>query len=281
MISDKSGSLPWVQWGPNRVSRLVLGHNPIKGGSHFSEGLSNEMSEWFAPAAGNDLEMMARAEEVGINVCQFGGGNMHDLLRRHHARGGRVQWIATFYDMDGEPEKELAGILAVDPTPIAIQHFGEQTDTLFIDGRMDVLHDRMKMLRDTGLWIGVCTHLADVVDYVESAGWDVDFYQTCFHTTYSYAREGKIDRNAEQYEDADRDDMVRQIQRTDKPCLAFKVLAANRKCATPADVEAAMRFAYEQVKPIDIVAVGMWQKYTDQVGQNAELVRRVLAGARA
>ena len=40
----------------------------------------------------------------------------------------------------------------------------------------------------------------------------------------------------------------------------------------------ALWFAYDKIKPTDIVAVGVWQKYADQVGENTRLVRELLDG---
>ena len=287
--------LPCVDWHGHKISRLVLGHNPIKGNSHYSQALSQEMAEHFDPALGHevsnpvtsgleprDVHLLRRCEECGINTAQFGGESMHSLLRRHRAGGGRLQWIATFYDTSGDAAAELEAILSVDPAPMAVQYFGERIDRLFIEGRLDAAREQLKRLRDTGLWIGVCSHLPDVLEHVESADWDVDFFQACFYTTYSYSgggpgSPGRIDRDHERYDDADRDRMVRFIRATPKPCIAFKVLAAGRKCSSDASVAAALRFAFEHIKPTDVVAVGMWQKYKDQVGQNAALVRRLLA----
>ena len=35
--------LPTVRWGKHEISRLLVGHNPIKGISHFSRDLDREM----------------------------------------------------------------------------------------------------------------------------------------------------------------------------------------------------------------------------------------------
>ncbi len=275
--------LPCVEWKGRRISRLLLGHNPFKGQSHFEAGLDAEMKEWFDPAAGNDLAVLRRAEECGINTCQFGAEAMFDRLRRHTAAGGNLQWIATLYDSGSRwsptaPsfEQELAGILEMDPKPIGIQNFGENSDTYFISGQMPRLREKMKRLRDTGLLIGVCTHLPEVVETIEEQGWDVDFYQTCFYTVYSLLSERQIDRSRERYDDAARDRMAAFVRRASKPCIAFKVLKANRHCATDEDVRAALEFAYAHIKPTDVVCVGMWQKHKDQVGQNAQWVREIL-----
>ena len=277
MVQENADRLPRVQWGEHRVSRLLVGHNPLKGQSHHTDELSAEMREWFDPGLGHDLELLRRCEECGINTVQFGGGAMHSLLRRHAEQGGRIQWIATFYDGPGEFEEELKGILSVDPKPIGIQYFGERTDSAFLSGRMGEVREKLKRLRESGLLIGVCSHLADAVDHVESEGWDVDFYQTCFYAVYSHAREQKIDRGKELYDDADREKMVRVIKQASKPCMAFKVLAANRSCGSAEEVASALRFAYGNIKETDVVLVGMWQKHKDQVTENARLAREILS----
>ena len=276
MDPEDAERLPHVRWGEHRVSRLLVGHNPLKGQSHHTDELSGEMREWFDPKLGRDVELLRRCEECGINTVQFGGAAMHSLLRRHAEEGGRIQWIATFYDTPGGLEEELKAILSVDPKPIGIQYFGERTDSAFLSGRMGEVREKLKRLRETGLLLGVCSHLADAVDHVESAGWDVDFYETCFYAVYSHAREQKINRGEELYDDADRERMVRVIRQVSKPCIAFKVLAANRNCGSAEEVASALRFAYGNIKETDVVLVGMWQKHKDQVAENARLAREIL-----
>jgi hypothetical protein len=208
---------------------------------------------------------------------------MHERLRRYKAAGGQNQWIATLYDSGSQwnpdaPsfEAELKDILAMDPKPIGIQNFGENSDRYFITDNMHLLQEKMKRLRDTGLLIGVCTHLPEVVEYVEEHNWDVDFYQTCFYTVYTLVNERRIDRGNEVYDEAARQRMVKFIQRTSKPCMAFKILAANRKCGSDQELRAAFKFALDNIKPTDAICVGMWNRYKDQVTQNANIVRELL-----
>lgn len=277
--------LPCVEWGGHSISRLLIGHNPIKGQSHFSGEMDADMRSWFAPGSGEDLATLARCEACGINTAQFGGPPMHSLLERYESAGGHMQWIATLYGNEtgdlgvGDRiamKEELAETLAVNPPPIGIQHFGEHTDQLFFKGRLEDVRERMKVLRDTGVLIGVGTHLAQVAEEIASQDWDIDFYQTCFFSVYSHVEEGGIDRTRERFDDEDRDRVVRFITSVDKPCLAFKVLAANRKCRSEESVHVALRFAFESIKDTDVVLVGMWQRYRDQVGQNAQWTREIL-----
>lgn len=276
-MPDGAAAFPTVRWGEHEISRLVIGHNPMKGCSHVTKALDAEMREWYDPAHGRDLEVLRLAEACGINTAQFGGDVMHSRLKTPQGGGRRAPVDRDLLRGRGA-RKELEAILKVDPAPIGIQYYGERVDTNFIEGRVDHTRDMVKRLRDTGLLVGVCSHLPQTIDQVESEGWDVDFYQTCFYTVYSKVSEGRIDRGDERYDHADRERMAALVGRVSKPCIAFKVLGASRNCATPGDVEAALRFAYDRIKPTDIVAVGMWQKYRDQVGDNAAIVRRILAG---
>mgnify|MGYP000499678943 CR=1 FL=1 len=72
--------------------------------------------------------------------------------------------------------------------------------------------------------------------------------------------------------------VIRQVQ---KPCLAFKVMAASRNCNTPESTEDALRFALANIKPTDGIVVGMFPKHRDQVTENAQAVGRILDGASA
>ena len=83
----------------------------------------------------------------------------------------------------------------------------------------------------------------------------------------------------EVFEEADREAMVQMIRQVPKPCIAFKVLGASRHCGSSESLEQALRFAFEHIKPTDVVLLGMWQKYKDQVAENTTLARRILATA--
>jgi hypothetical protein len=68
--------------------------------------------------------------------------------------------------------------------------------------------------------------------------------------------------------------MFKTIQATTRSCLAFKILAAGRVCDSKAGVEQAFRDAYQGIKPTDGVIVGIYDRYSDQPGEDADLVRR-------
>ena len=71
--------------------------------------------------------------------------------------------------------------------------------------------------------------------------------------------------------------MCKAIQRTDKPCIVFKVLAAGRTVGSPEQIRAEVKFALEHIKPIDPLLLGMYQQFGDQVGENAALITELCA----
>jgi len=275
--SHTTPALPCVRWGSHEISRLLIGHNPFKGQAHFSRALDAEMKAWYAPELGHDLDILTRCEEAGINTAQFGGAVMHALLRRHAERGGRLQWIATFYDAADDPETEIQAILAVEPPPIGIYYYGGALDTCFLSGQLERVAERLRRLRDTGLLVGVGSHLPEAMCEVESRGWDADFYETCLYTVYADRRSGTIDRDNEVFDDRDRDAMLAFVKQVSKPCIVFKTLAASRKCSTDDETRAALAYAYRSIKSSDVVLVGMWQKYKDQITQNAQWAGEILS----
>ena len=59
--------------------------------------------------------------------------------------------------------------------------------------------------------------------------------------------------------------------------MAYKILAAGRRCKTPEMVRESFVYTFKNIKPGDVVDVGVFQKHHDQVTANAQLVREILA----
>jgi len=68
--------------------------------------------------------------------------------------------------------------------------------------------------------------------------------------------------------------MYKVMRQTSKPCFAFNILAAGRIGDRGADQ--AFQTAFESVKPIDGVFVGMFPRTKDEVRENADRVHRIL-----
>ncbi len=264
-------ALPQVRLGPYSVSRLICGSNPFNGGSHLSGFVDREMRRYYTPE--QVLKTLRRCQEVGVNCWQSVPAN-RELYRRFVDEGGRMHYISLTAD-DPACVRALA-----DAGCIAVAHHGEVTDRLFKTGRLGEAREYLKRIRDAGLLAGVSTHMPSVVEAVESAGWDVDFYMTCVYERHRPAEQlrellGHVPiRPGEVYLSDDPPRMFRVMRQTDRPCLAFKILAAGRLSDRPEWVERAFRDTFQSIKPTDAVIVGIYDRYTDQAGECAELVRR-------
>jgi hypothetical protein len=261
-------SLPAVKLGPHTVSRLILGMNPISGNSHVSPQLSAEMRDYFTVA--NIKKLLANCERAGINAGVF-RGDRHIIRLMHEYRqgGGRMQCIAVPAPEYGDFAANLREIAALEP--IAIYHHGTMTDRYWMNGKIDEVYERIKIMRQSGATIGLGSHLPEVIDYVESKGWDVDFYMTCVYQIVQ----------GDTFRDADREKMLARVRQTQKQCLIFKVYGATRHCATAETRLAALELAFRYAKPTDAVVIGMYPKVTEQVRENCRLVMRAMARTRA
>jgi len=267
--------LPQIRLGPHALSRLIVGTNPFSAGSHLSVFVNHAMREYYTPE--QVLKTLRRCEEVGINCWQAGAGS-GDLYRRHRDEGGRMRFIA----IDSGDGSSIAALAKAGC--IAVAHHGESTDGMFKSGKLDPVQDYLKRVRDAGLQVGVSTHMPDVVDAVESKGWDVDYYMTCVYERHRSAE--ALDKLlghvpvpvGEVYLRSDPPRMFKAMRQTKRPCLAFKILAAGRLSERREWVEQAFRDTLAGIKPGDGVIVGLYDRYSDQPAEDAALVRRFAAG---
>jgi len=279
MTDSLPASLPQIPFGDHRLSRLILGANPINGGSHLSRFVNNQMRHYFTPEQVQVTLKQCQAE--GINTWQSGLGNLA-AYQEFVAGGGRMHYIALAADstdsQSGDNSTMLKDLVA--GGTLGVAHHGEVTDVFWRRGEMDKVRDYCKRIRDAGVMVGVSTHIPDVVDHVTSEGWDVDFLMCCVYERHR-TREQLLDLLGhvplplnEVYLESDPARMYKAMRGTDKVCLAFKILAAGRLCDRQEWVENAFEQAFRSIKPNDAVIVGMYPEYEDQIGMNAEYTRR-------
>jgi hypothetical protein len=275
--------LPWIELGGARVSRLIAGSNPILGYSYAPVKLNRHMADYFTVERTADF--LLRCEQVGINTFQ---GSVSPVVQGGLAlareRGSRIQFILLASDFEkGIPRTVL------DMKPFAISHHGGVTDRLFRAERHGEVRDFVKRVRDAGMLAGISMHHPDHLARIEDAGWENDFYMTCFYHLTRTPEELKklvVEPTVEQttgsylFFAGDPDRMTRRIRQVAKPCLAFKVLGAGRLCKTPQMLEKAFAYAYSNIKPIDGVIAGMYPVFSDEPAQNADIVRKYGAAAK-
>jgi hypothetical protein len=266
--------LPTIRIGSLDITRLIIGGNPFSGGSHFSPELDRAFMDYYSNA--NIVAALRESERHGINTF-LGRGDRHiqRALREFRNAGGTMHWIAQtaseLRDLPGHI-RQVAGAGAV-----GIYHHGSRTDALWNEGRVDEVNELLKVTRDCGVLVGLGTHHPEVIEYAEEQDWDVDFYMACMYTLGGHrSGDGYVASGRtlnETYDDADRERMAAVLRATPKPCLAFKILAAGRKCGSAQDVREAFRWSFANIKATDGVVVGMYQELLNQVAMNAALTR--------
>jgi hypothetical protein len=270
--------LPTVPFAKTRVTRLIIGSNPLYGYSHFNAILNRCMQEWMTQD--QRIKVLKRCEQVGINTWQvhYTSETMADF-RRYRDEGGTMNLLILGHgEMMKDPSliKEAAKL-----KPLGIAHHGNLTDDRFRAGQMDLVRDFYRRVQDAGILGGISTHNPAVVDFVEGKGWDNDYYMTCMYRVSRTVEETRKEFGeaplGEPYFEKDPERMVKMIRQTKKTCFAFKLFGAGRTIHSTAAVERALRFALTNIKPGDAVIVGMWPKFKDEPLENASLVRKILA----
>ncbi len=267
--------LPKISFCEHQISRLLIGDNPIYGYSHFNQLLSQHQQAYHTPE--RVVATLKRAEDVGINGWQnsLTERSLSDLMT-YRAEGGTMHWFclspgSAWYD---EPDLVFE---AAKHAPFGMApHGGGVGHRCLRENRLDLLQDILKRIRDTGVLVGLSVHDVRLLHIAEDEDWDIDYYMTGlynlhggsqkFTDKFGYAPLGEI------YAREDRDEMCKAIRRTDKPCIAFKVLAAGRTVASPAQIRQEVKYTLERIKPIDVLLLGMYQEFGDQIGENARLI---------
>ena len=267
--------VPKMRFGNADISRLIVGCNPFYGFAHYNNILGTVMREYYT--AERVCEVLHQCNRFGINTYNYVQlGRAPQDLQRFIAEGGKMHLI-----VQGMGDSNIVYQMF---KPLAIYHHGEQTDRAYQDGKMDAVKEWCKKTRDLGVMVGVGSHKPEVLAKVEEEGWDVDFYAGCVYNRTRTDDEWRKILNGELpempreiYLQSDPPRMYRFMKQTKKPCFAFKIMAAGRIDARGADQ--AFRTAFESIKPIDGVFIGMFPRVQDQVREDAERVHKILLGA--
>jgi len=258
------------------ISRLVLGVNPFCGFAHYNNNFAGTMKNWYTPDRVSAV--MHQCTRYGINAFNYAPYDPFPQdWAQFLAEGGKMHLIMQL------PRVEETAALAKLLKPLAMHIQGETVDQAFQAGKMSFIRDACKQLRDLGIIVGVGTHKPEVISFVEEQGWDVDFYAGCVYNRTRTNEEWKkvlngelMEMDREIYVQSDPPRMYSVMRQTAKPCFAFKVLAAGR-IQERGGVEQAFRTAFESIKPIDGIFVGIFPHAKDEIRENAEIVHRILA----
>ncbi|NSW89609.1 MAG: hypothetical protein HPY74_02815 [Firmicutes bacterium] len=269
--------LPTVNFFGHEISRLIVGGNPFSGHMYVPWISSDEVLDYYT--ADRIVETFFHAEELGYKTSLLLSDDFTlRVLRQYRNSGGKMNWIAQTHP----PVMLKANLMGImKQNPIAIFHQGTMTDNLVEAGKIEELKDNIKMIKETGKPTGISTHVPETIIRAEEENWGADFYMACVHNLRKYNRyqssfiTGKT-LNHTFYKE-DRQEMFNVIKKVEKPCIAFKILSGGHLAVTPETLEGAFRETYENIKPYDVAVVGIFQKYKDQLKENAEIVSRVLS----
>ena len=251
-----------------KVTRLILGANPFGGFSHQSPERDKAM---IAFNTGERIkETWQRAHAAGINTMITNNETPHVIqaVREYLAAGGPLQWIAQM------ASRNHASMLdAVDEAVAigakAMYFHGGLTDDCFARQDDKTLRSWVERARSHKVPVGVAAHVPAAHDWVDSLKL-VDFHVVCFFNCGSvHAKAGHRFRLGDAYR------AVECIRRLQKPCIGYKIMGAGR-----IDAAMAFEFAFDNIKPTDVVNVGMHRGDKDNmVEEDVALVQRMLTTA--
>ena len=241
--AETSELLPTIMLGPHRVTRLIVGANPIYGYSHFNKLYDQHMLEWFTDE--RIVQLMVDCEKAGINTWQYSFNyDQKRQIPKIRAAGCKIQFICLaaswHYDetMARTPEAVLDGTLkcveaAAEFKPIGIAFHGGATDILYRAGKIDLVKTFIDRVHDLGILAGISTHNPQILETLHEKGFANDFYMTGLHYLTRHPEDWERDIGTTILGDgfiaSDPPKMAEAIRKVDKPALVYKVLAAGRK----------------------------------------------------
>ena len=292
-MAQVSVKMPEVSFGPHRVSRLIVGSNQQNGASHQSKEMGMHMLKYFT--VDRTVEFVRSCIAEGINTWQANyNEKARDVLLKLREEGEDINIIPLSAPQiaDLGNERLPAMLKRIEDTwanmlelkPIGVHLVGFVTDPLWREGKIDTARDFLARIRDTGVQVGVSTHIPEVIEYIEEKGWDVDYYLASLYK-WQKTREEILEimpevphdgyGGAELYLPSELTKMCDTIGKTSKTCLAFKLFAGGRTCSTPEQVSDVFEFVLGHIKPTDAVVVGMYPRFHDQmIKENADLVKK-------
>jgi len=277
--------IPTVDFCGTQVSRLMLGDNPFNGHSYIhSVHTGDEMMDYYT--AENVLKILFEAEEHGINTyVALADQFILRILRQYRNEGGKMNIIFQSYP---PVDLEVNVRQMMDCDPIGIYHQGGSFDLLLEEEKKDEMHKRIAIIRASGVKVGICSHVPEVLLQANKENWDADFYMACLYNarrTQRGQQSGFITGSPKELEfyPGDPPHMYEAVKSVSKPCIVFKLFAGGQvflghdSDKIPDVMESVYKEVYQNIKPEDTACIGVFQKNTDQLKQNVDIAKKVLA----
>jgi len=273
-----------VDFYSTQITRLILGDNPFNGHSYIpDEHPGDEMLDFYT--ADRVIQTLFEAEANGVNTYMaLADPFIIRVLRQYRNEGGKMHIMFQSYPAV-DLETNIWQMMACDP--IAIYHQGGTFDLLCEEKKFDEVHRRLDMIKAAGVRMGLGTHVPETVLQAEREDWGADFYMACLYNarrTQRGQQSGFITGKPKQlvFYPEDPRYMYKAIRSVLKPCIAFKLFAGGQIFSgkkpedLPGVTEAVFREVYSNIKPNDMACIGVFQKYEDQLKEDADIANKVL-----
>ena len=257
--------LPTVDFCGLTVTRLILGANPFGGFSHQSESRDEEMRSYYT--VDRIKETWRRAEAAGINTIITNNETPHvqQAVQEYLSSGGSLQWIAQVAGWNFDSMQDAIDHV-VDVGCRGLYFHGGAVDKLYSEQDADTLTAWCEHARSRGVLVGVAGHSPQVHQWVDGLE-IVDFHAVCFFNCGSLH-----DGRGHKFQLKDVAPAAECIRGIGKPCIGYKIMGAGR-----IDARMAFEYAFDHIKPTDVVNVGMHRGDKDDiVEENASIVREIL-----
>jgi hypothetical protein len=269
-------TVPQGRIGKVKISRLICGGNLISGYAHSRDLIyvSALLKHYFT-----DEKIMATwrlCEQYGINtmVASADDSRVAAIYRTYREQGGSIQYLAQLSPREEELKKCVQEVVAAGAVGAFL--VGNLGDLWTRQGKVNLIGELVRIIRDHGLLAGVAGHELRVPQMVEQAGIAPDFYVKTLHTT-NYWSARRSDQTAEvidnyaidNYWCRDPEGTIRFFQELERPWLAYKVLAAGA-------LHPRVGFKYAFDNGADFCVVGM---FDFQVAEDAALACQAVLAA--
>jgi hypothetical protein len=278
-MPEAEREMPQIQFGPHTISRLIVGGNQQQGATHQPKHMTLHMAEYYT--VDGTIAFIKDCVAKGIDTWQANNSpKTREVVRRVREDGDEINLISLSAPQMAEGDG-WANLM--DLKPIGIYLFGSIADMLWQAGKIDTAKDFLSKIRDSGVQVGLGTHRPEVIEYAEEKGWDVDFYMASLYW-WGRSREQVLDIMPEVphdglggmdiYMPSELPRMCDTIAKASKQCLAFKLFAGGRTCGTPEQVGKIFEKVLGAIKPEDAVVVGMYPRFSDEITEDADWVRK-------
>ena len=274
-----------VDFFGHSISKVILGDNPFIGNSYVPDTYPRkEMYDYYQ--VDQVIDALFTAEENGMTTYMaLADSYLIRMYERYRRQGGKMNIMFQTW-----PSHDLQANIweMMKCEPIAIYHQGSTLEQFLREDKKDELMKRLELIRSTGVYTGLGTHVPEILLQAERENWGMDFYMSCLYN-YQNQRKGEQSSfftNKPKYvvfypEDPPK--MYEAIRQVKKPCIAFKIFAGGQvfNGKTPEEVpgvlEAVFADVFTNIKPGDMACIGVYQKFKNQIKENAEIAKKVLA----